>query len=57
VGAACAFLVPICYAWTRSTFGSIEPALKFYVGLFLTMLAVTVWAYLGHGSRMAQAGV
>jgi NNP family nitrate/nitrite transporter-like MFS transporter len=57
VGAFGGFLVPICYAWSRSTFGSIQPALKFYVGLFLVMLAVTVWAYLRRGSRMAQAGV
>jgi MFS transporter, NNP family, nitrate/nitrite transporter len=57
VGAFGGFLVPICYAWSRSTFGSIEPALRFYVGLFLVMLGVTVWAYLRRGSRMAQAGV
>ncbi|GAA1034043.1 NarK family nitrate/nitrite MFS transporter [Virgisporangium ochraceum] len=57
VGAFGGFLVPICYAWSRSTFGNIQPALRFYVGLFLVMLAVTVWAYLRKGSRMAQAGV
>jgi NNP family nitrate/nitrite transporter-like MFS transporter len=57
VGAFGGFLVPICYAWSRSTFGTIQPALRFYVGLFLVMLAVTFWAYLRKGSRMAQAGV
>jgi MFS transporter, NNP family, nitrate/nitrite transporter len=57
VGAFGGFLVPICYAWSRSTFGSIEPALRFYVVLFLVMLGVTAHAYLRRGSRMAQAGV
>ena len=31
VGAFGGFLVPICYAWSRSTYGSIQPALRFYV--------------------------
>jgi NNP family nitrate/nitrite transporter-like MFS transporter len=57
VGAFGGFLVPICYAWSRSEFGSIEPALRFYVGLFLVMLGITGWAYLRRGSRMARAGV
>jgi NNP family nitrate/nitrite transporter-like MFS transporter len=57
VGAFGGFLVPICYAWSRSRFGTIEPALQFYVALFLVMLAVTVFAYLRGGSRMARAGV
>ena len=57
VGAFGGFLVPICYAWSRSTFGSIEPALRFYVVLVLVMLAVTALAYLRRGSRMARAGV
>jgi NNP family nitrate/nitrite transporter-like MFS transporter len=57
VGAFGGFLVPICYAWSKSEFGSIEPALRFYVGLFIAMLAVNWYAYQRRGSRMAQAGV
>ncbi|MDG4773882.1 nitrate/nitrite transporter [Solwaraspora sp. WMMD792] len=57
VGAFGGFLVPICYAWAKSTYGNIEPALRFYVVLFVVMLAVTWFAYLRRGSRMAQAGV
>ena len=57
VGAFGGFLVPICYAWSKSEFGSIEPALRFYVGLFVAMLVVTWYAYMRKGSRMAQAGV
>ncbi|NLT54305.1 MAG: NarK/NasA family nitrate transporter [Actinomycetales bacterium] len=57
VGALGGFLVPICYAWSRDTFGSIVPALQVYVGLFVVMLAVTWYAYLRPGSRGAALGV
>ncbi|GAB3858057.1 hypothetical protein GCM10029963_57080 [Micromonospora andamanensis] len=57
VGAFGGFLVPICYAWARSTYGGIQPALRFYVGFFLVLLVVTWVAYLRPGSRMARAGV
>jgi len=51
VGALGGFLVPICYAWSKASTGSITPALQFYVGLFLVMLAVTWWAYLRPAAR------
>jgi NNP family nitrate/nitrite transporter-like MFS transporter len=54
VGAFGGFLVPICYAWSRSATGSIVPALWFYVGLFVVMLAVTWAAYLRPGARGAS---
>jgi NNP family nitrate/nitrite transporter-like MFS transporter len=57
VGAFGGFLVPICYAWARTTYGGIQPALRFYVGFFLVLLAVTWVAYLRPGSRMARARV
>jgi NNP family nitrate/nitrite transporter-like MFS transporter len=57
MGAFGGFLVPICYAWAKSASGTIKPALTFYVGLFVVMLAVTWMAYLRRGSRMARAGV
>ncbi|HET9656065.1 MAG TPA: nitrate/nitrite transporter [Kineosporiaceae bacterium] len=57
VGALGGFAVPIAYAWSRSAFGSIEPALWFYLGFFVVLLAVTWTAYLRPGSRLARAGV
>ncbi|MDI5943111.1 MFS transporter, partial [Micromonospora sp. DH15] len=57
VGAFGGFLVPICYAWAKSTYGGIQPALRFYVGFFLVLLVVTWVAYVRPGSRMARAGV
>ncbi|NLU77033.1 NarK/NasA family nitrate transporter [Micromonospora sp. HNM0581] len=57
VGAFGGFLVPICYAWARSTYGGIQPALRFYVGFFLALLVITWVAYLRPGSQMARAGV
>ncbi|MGC1214426.1 MAG: nitrate/nitrite transporter [Micromonospora sp.] len=57
VGAFGGFLVPICYAWAKSTYGGIQPALRFYVGVFLVLLIVTWVAYVRPGSRMARAGV
>ncbi len=46
IGAFGGFLVPLAYAWSRSHFGSIEPALRFYVAFFLVLLAVTWYCYL-----------
>ncbi|MEW2381220.1 nitrate/nitrite transporter [Micromonospora sp. NPDC047707] len=57
VGAFGGFLVPICYAWAKSTYGGIQPALRFYVGFFLVMIVVTWAAYLRPGARMARARV
>ncbi|SCL19728.1 MFS transporter, NNP family, nitrate/nitrite transporter [Micromonospora nigra] len=57
VGALGGFLVPICYAWARSTYGGIQPALRFYLGFFLLLLVVTWAAYLRPGARMARARV
>ncbi len=57
VGAFGGFVVPLAYAWSKSQFGSIEPALRFYVAFFVVMLAVTWFFYLRKGTRMAQAGV
>jgi NNP family nitrate/nitrite transporter-like MFS transporter len=57
IGAFGGFLVPIAYAWSKHTFGNIQPALQFYVAFFLVLLLVTWVAYLRPGSRMAQAGV
>jgi NNP family nitrate/nitrite transporter-like MFS transporter len=57
VGAFGGFVVPLAYAWSKSQFGNIEPALRFYVALFIVMLAVTWYCYMRKGTRMAQAGV
>lgn len=46
IGAFGGFIVPLAYAWSRSHFGSIEPALRFYVAFFLVLLAVTWHCYL-----------
>ncbi|RDH75919.1 NarK/NasA family nitrate transporter [Mycolicibacterium moriokaense] len=55
VGAFGGFVVPLAYAWSKSQFGSIEPALRFYVAFFLVLLVVTWFCYLRKGTRMAQA--
>ena len=57
VGAFGGFIVPLAYAWSKSQFGSIEPALQFYVGFFIALLGVTWFFYLRPSTRMAQAGV
>lgn len=57
VGAFGGFVVPLAYAWSKTSFGSIQPALRFYVAFFLVLLVVTWFAYLRKGSRMAQANV
>jgi NNP family nitrate/nitrite transporter-like MFS transporter len=56
VGAFGGFIVPIAYAWSKSATGSIMPALQFYVGLFVVMLAVTWFFYLRKGSTASQIG-
>jgi NNP family nitrate/nitrite transporter-like MFS transporter len=56
VGAFGGFLVPIAYAQSNKHLGSIEPALQFYVGFFMVMLAITWFCYLRRGSRMASIG-
>lgn len=49
VGAFGGFLVPLAYAWSKASTGSIVPALQFYVGVFVVMLVVTWVAYLRPG--------
>nr|WP_235622125.1 nitrate/nitrite transporter [Mycolicibacterium austroafricanum] len=57
VGAFGGFIVPLAYAWSKSQFGNIQPALQFYVGFFIVLLGVTWFFYMRKGTRMAQAGV
>ena len=55
IGAFGGFIVPLAYAWSKSQFGSIEPALRFYVAFFLGLLVVTWFCYLRNGK--ARVGV
>jgi MFS transporter, NNP family, nitrate/nitrite transporter len=57
VGAFGGFVVPLAYAWSKSQFGSIEPALRFYIAFFLALLTVTWFCYLRRKSSLALAGV
>ncbi|ORV93971.1 nitrate transporter [Mycobacterium interjectum] len=57
IGAFGGFVVPLAYAWSKSQFGSIEPALRFYVAFFIALLAVTWFAYLRTTTRMGRLGV
>ncbi|MCF6388668.1 NarK/NasA family nitrate transporter [Mycobacterium sp. MBM] len=57
VGAFGGFIVPLAYAWSKARFGTIEPALQFYVVFFILLLGVTWYCYLRKSTRMAQAGV
>lgn len=57
VGAFGGFIVPLAYAWSKSQFGNIQPALQFYVVFFVLLLVVTWFFYLRKSTRMAQAGV
>ncbi len=57
VGAFGGFAVPICYAWSKSAFGTIEPALKFYLVFFVVLLIVTWYRYARRGSALAGEGV
>ena len=55
IGAFGGFIVPLAYAWSKAQFGTIEPALHFYVGFFIVLLVVTWFFYLRKSTRMAQA--
>ncbi|MGD1256901.1 NarK family nitrate/nitrite MFS transporter [Mycobacterium seoulense] len=57
IGAFGGFVVPLAYAWSKSHFGSIEPALRFYVGFFLALLVVTWYCYLRKKGAVARVGV
>lgn len=57
IGAFGGFAVPLAYAWSKSQFGSIEPALRFYVAFFIALLVVTWFCYLRKKTGMAQHGV
>lgn len=57
IGAFGGFIVPLAYAWAKSQYGTIEPALQFYVGFFLLLLVVTWAAYLRKSTRMGRARV
>ncbi|MDY6870410.1 MAG: nitrate/nitrite transporter [Actinomycetota bacterium] len=57
VGAFGGFIVPLAYAWSKAQFGNIQPALQFYVVVFILLLAVTWYCYLRKSTRMAQAGI
>jgi MFS transporter, NNP family, nitrate/nitrite transporter len=57
IGAFGGFVVPLAYAWSKSQFGSIEPALRFYVGFFLALLVVTWYCYLRKSGDVARVGV
>ncbi|WP_456238212.1 NarK family nitrate/nitrite MFS transporter [Mycobacterium interjectum] len=57
IGAFGGFVVPLAYAWSKSHFGSIEPALRFYVAFFIALLAVTWSVYLRKKTPMGQRGV
>ncbi|OBH06775.1 MULTISPECIES: NarK family nitrate/nitrite MFS transporter [unclassified Mycobacterium] len=57
VGAFGGFVVPLAYAWSKSHFGSIEPALRFYIAFFVALLGVTWYAYLRRKTRMGRLGV
>ena len=57
VGAFGGFLVPIIYAWSKASSGTIIPALQAYVVLFAVMAAVTWFFYLRPGARMTKIGV
>ncbi|GAB2685068.1 MFS transporter [Thalassiella azotivora] len=57
VGAYGGFLVPRTYAWSSGTYGSIEPAMLVYVGVYAVMVVLTWAVYLRPGARMARARV
>lgn len=57
VGAFGGFIVPLAYAWSKSEFGSIEPALRFYIGFFLALLGVTYVSYLRKHNAITRVGI
>ena len=56
IGAFGGFIVPLAYAWSKSHFGSIEPALRFYVAFFIALLGVTWYCYLRKRKTSARLG-
>jgi NNP family nitrate/nitrite transporter-like MFS transporter len=52
VGAFGGFAIPFVYKWSKESFGSIVPALQFYIGVFLVMAALTWFFYLRKSSKM-----
>lgn len=57
VGAFGGFIVPLAYAWSKSEFGSIEPALRFYVAFFLALLGVTWFCYMRKSNAITRVGI
>lgn len=57
VGAFGGFIVPLAYAWSKSEFGSIEPALRFYIAFFLALLGVTWYCYLRRHNAITRVGI
>lgn len=57
VGAFGGFVVPLAYAWSKSQFGSIEPALRFYIVFFLALLGVTWFCYLRKHNAITRVGI
>ncbi|MHA0287837.1 NarK family nitrate/nitrite MFS transporter [Mycobacterium sp. C3-094] len=57
VGAFGGFIVPLAYAWSKSSFGTIQPALQFYVGFFIVLLIVTWFFYIRKSTRLGEVGV
>lgn len=57
MGAFGGFIVPLAYAWSKSHFGNIQPALQFYVGFFIVLLVVNWYFYMRKGTRMGEVGV
>ncbi len=57
VGAFGGFIVPLAYAWSKSEFGSIEPALRFYIAFFLALLGVTWCCYLRKHNAITRVGI
>ncbi|MEB4208965.1 nitrate/nitrite transporter [Mycobacterium sp. 94-17] len=57
VGATGGFVVPLAYAWSKAEFGSIEPALRFYIAFFLGLLSVTWCCYLRKHNAITRVGI
>lgn len=57
VGAFGGFVVPLAYSWSKSQFGSIEPALRFYIVFFLGLLGVTWYCYLRKHNAVTRVGI
>jgi NNP family nitrate/nitrite transporter-like MFS transporter len=52
IGAFGGFVIPLVYAWSKSTYGTILPALQTYIALFLVMAVATWVCYLRHSAAM-----